>query len=203
VLHWQFRAITELHKKCQHTPNSWCFAGALARPPVQSNPTPHGSTGKENQHPLSSTTPSYFLDMFLYLSFSSVIGKEAGRQWKIVQEDVGCAGAIASFIALWCCNRGGKAAGWGTCHSTCHSLRPSCLHNMRPHSRVAILHKPEVTRSRVTESCDAISRGDQPNQAHIGGVCKVALLHAFTDQRNWQPLWTPWPWSCRLNRARI
>jgi hypothetical protein len=52
-----------------------------------------------------------FFNLFLYLSFFSAIGKEAGRWWEIVSEDVGCAGAIASFIAPWCNNRGGKAAG--------------------------------------------------------------------------------------------
>jgi hypothetical protein len=40
-----------------------------------------------------------FLDLFLYLSFFLAIGKEMGRWWEIVQEDIGCAGATASFIA--------------------------------------------------------------------------------------------------------
>jgi hypothetical protein len=71
----------------------------------------HGSEGKERQHTVSSTTPSYFLDLFLYLPFFSAIGKEAGRQWEIVREDVGCVGATTSFIAPQCSNRGGKAAG--------------------------------------------------------------------------------------------
>jgi hypothetical protein len=43
--------------------------------------------------------------------FFSVTGKEVGRRWEIMQEDVGCIGATASFIALWCTNRGGKVAG--------------------------------------------------------------------------------------------
>jgi hypothetical protein len=33
-----------------------------------------------------------FSYLFLYLSFFSPIGKEAGRRWEIVQEDVGCTG---------------------------------------------------------------------------------------------------------------
>jgi hypothetical protein len=37
----------------------------------------HGSKGKERRHPVSSTTPSWFLDLFLYLFFFSAIGKEA------------------------------------------------------------------------------------------------------------------------------
>jgi hypothetical protein len=51
-----------------------------------------GNPSKVNDSP-------YFLDLFLYLSFFSVVGKEAGRRWEIMQEDVGCVGAIASFIA--------------------------------------------------------------------------------------------------------
>jgi hypothetical protein len=31
------------------------------------------------------------------LSFS-VVGKEAGRRWEIVREDVGCVGATTNFI---------------------------------------------------------------------------------------------------------
>jgi hypothetical protein len=53
--------------------------------------------------------------LFLYLPFFSAIGKGAGRQWEIVWEDVGCVGATASFIAPWCNNRGGKAAGLCRC----------------------------------------------------------------------------------------
>jgi hypothetical protein len=30
-----------------------------------------------------------FLDLFLYLSFFSVVGKEVGRLWEIVREDIG------------------------------------------------------------------------------------------------------------------
>jgi hypothetical protein len=52
-----------------------------------------------------------FLDLFLYLSFFSAVGKDARRWWKIMREDVGCAGVTDSFIAPWCNNRGGKAAG--------------------------------------------------------------------------------------------
>jgi hypothetical protein len=48
--------------------------------------------------PVSSTTPFYFPDLFLYLPFFGVIGKVAGRRWEIVWEDVGCAGVTASFI---------------------------------------------------------------------------------------------------------
>jgi hypothetical protein len=48
------------------------------------------------------------------LSFSA-IRKETGRQWEIVWEDVGCVGATASFIAPWCNNQGGKAAGLHRC----------------------------------------------------------------------------------------
>jgi hypothetical protein len=70
-----------------------------------------GLEGKERQHLVSSTTPPYFLDLFLYLSFFSVIGKEAGRWWKILREDVGYEGATASFIAPRCNNLGGKATG--------------------------------------------------------------------------------------------
>jgi hypothetical protein len=72
---------------------------------------PHGSEGNERRHTVSSTTPSYFLDLFLYLSFFSAIGKEVGRWWEIVRKDVGCVGATTSFIALWCNNRGGKVTG--------------------------------------------------------------------------------------------
>jgi hypothetical protein len=68
----------------------------------------HGSEGKERQHPVSSINLSCFLDMFLYLSFFSrregggeTVGDRAG--------DVGCAGAIVSFIAPCCNNRGGEA----------------------------------------------------------------------------------------------
>jgi hypothetical protein len=181
---------------------TFCRCSCKTSSAVQPNP-PMDQKGRRDWHPLSSTTPSYFLDLFLSLSFSWVLGKEAGRQWEIVREDVGCAGAIASFIAPWCSNRGGKATRRGTCHSTCHGLHPSCLHSTIPHSWVAIPHKPEVIGSRVTESCDAISRGDQTDRAHIRGVCKAALRHAFTDQCNWQPLRTPWPQSWRLNCARI
>jgi hypothetical protein len=46
-----------------------------------------------------------FLDMFLYLSFFLAVGKEAGKQWDIVWEDVGCTGATTIFIAPWCSNR--------------------------------------------------------------------------------------------------
>jgi hypothetical protein len=53
----------------------------------------------------------FFLDLFLYLSIFSAVGKEAGRWWEIEQEDVGCIGASASFIAPWCSNRGGKVPG--------------------------------------------------------------------------------------------
>jgi hypothetical protein len=52
-----------------------------------------------------------FLDLFLYLSFFSAIGKEAGRRWEIVREDVSCEGVTTSFIALWCSNLGGKVVG--------------------------------------------------------------------------------------------
>jgi hypothetical protein len=52
-----------------------------------------------------------FSDLFLYLSFFSAVGNEAGRQWEIMWEDIGCVGATTSFIALRCNNRGGKAAG--------------------------------------------------------------------------------------------
>jgi hypothetical protein len=31
-----------------------------------------------------------------------------------MREDVGCAGVTGSFIALWCNNQGGKAAGLHT-----------------------------------------------------------------------------------------
>jgi hypothetical protein len=31
--------------------------------------------------------------------------------WEIMQEDVGYVGATTNFIAPWCNNRGGKAAG--------------------------------------------------------------------------------------------
>jgi hypothetical protein len=44
----------------------------------------HGSEGKERQHPVSSTTPSYFLDLFFYLSFFSAVGKEEERWWEIM-----------------------------------------------------------------------------------------------------------------------
>jgi hypothetical protein len=71
----------------------------------------HGSTGKEKQHPISSTTPSYFLDLFLYLSFFLAVGKEAGRRWEVMWEDEACGGAATSFIAPWCNNQGGEAAG--------------------------------------------------------------------------------------------
>jgi hypothetical protein len=37
--------------------------------------------------------------MFIYLSFITVVGKEAGRWWEIVRADVGLAGETASFIA--------------------------------------------------------------------------------------------------------
>jgi hypothetical protein len=91
----------------------------------------HGSKAKERRHPVSSTTPSYFLDLFLYLSFFSTIEKETGRWWEIVREDVGCAGATTSFIAPRCGHRGGKAAGLHR-HSktklTCHPTpRMTCL----------------------------------------------------------------------------
>jgi hypothetical protein len=52
-----------------------------------------------------------FSDIFLYLFFFSTVGKEAVRWWEIVREDVGCVGATAIFIALWCNNRGGKVGG--------------------------------------------------------------------------------------------
>jgi hypothetical protein len=48
----------------------------LLRGPTQLR---HGSEGKERQHPVSSITHFYFLDLFLYLSFISAIGKEVGR----------------------------------------------------------------------------------------------------------------------------
>jgi hypothetical protein len=60
------------------------------------------------------TTPSYFLDLVLYLSFFSAVVKEVGRWWEIVQEDVGCTGATASFIAPQCSNLGGKVTGLHT-----------------------------------------------------------------------------------------
>jgi hypothetical protein len=71
----------------------------------------HGSEGKERQHPVRSTTPSYFIDLFLELSFFSAVWKEAGRRWEITREDVGCAGVTASIIAPWHSNRGGKVVG--------------------------------------------------------------------------------------------
>jgi hypothetical protein len=49
----------------------------------------HGSEGKERQHPVSQQLP-LFLDLFLYLSFFNRVGKEVGRQWEIMREDVGC-----------------------------------------------------------------------------------------------------------------
>jgi hypothetical protein len=71
-----------------------------------------------------------------------------------------------------------------TRHSTCHGRRPSCLHSMGLHSRVAIPHKPEAIGSKAAESWDEIFGGDQTDRAHIGGVCEVALLHQLTDQHN-------------------
>jgi hypothetical protein len=41
----------------------------------------------------------FFRSICLFSSFVSVVGKEAGRQWEIVWEDVGCIGATANFIA--------------------------------------------------------------------------------------------------------
>jgi hypothetical protein len=63
------------------------------------------------QHLVGSTTPFYFLDLFLYLSFFLAVGKEAGRWWEITRKDIGCAGATTSFIAPRCSNQRGKEVG--------------------------------------------------------------------------------------------
>jgi hypothetical protein len=61
--------------------------------------------GEERRLPVSSTTPSYFFQIFFSIfSFFSAVGKEAKEQWDIVWEDVGCAGATAHFITQWCNN---------------------------------------------------------------------------------------------------
>jgi hypothetical protein len=41
---------------------------------------------------------------FSILSIFSAVVNEAGRQWEMVWEDVGCAGATANFIAPRCNN---------------------------------------------------------------------------------------------------
>jgi hypothetical protein len=46
----------------------------------------------------------------MYLSFFLAVGKEAGRWWEIVQEDVGGAGATTSFVDPRSNNQGDKAA---------------------------------------------------------------------------------------------
>jgi hypothetical protein len=73
---------------------------------------------------------SYFLDTFLYLSFFSAIGMEAGIRLEIVREDIGCTGVTTYFIALWCSNLGGKAAGLCMCckkGTVKTSLHATCL----------------------------------------------------------------------------
>jgi hypothetical protein len=44
------------------------------------------------------------------LKFRDITRKEAGRWWEIVWEDICCAGATTSFIALQCSNWGGQVA---------------------------------------------------------------------------------------------
>jgi hypothetical protein len=76
-----------------------------------SNLSPPWTRGEVDTTPHKlDNSPFYFLDLFLCLSFSSAIGKEAGRWLEIMQENVGCAGATARFIATWYSNQGGKAA---------------------------------------------------------------------------------------------
>jgi hypothetical protein len=67
----------------------------------------------------------------IFLSFFSAVGKDVQEQRDIMWEDVGSAGAIDCFIAPWCNNRGGKAAGLHrhskngfTRHLTPHTMRP-------------------------------------------------------------------------------
>jgi hypothetical protein len=46
----------------------------------------------------------FFRSVSPFPSFFLAIGKEAEGWWEIMREDVGCAGATASFIAMRCNN---------------------------------------------------------------------------------------------------
>jgi hypothetical protein len=74
------------------------------------NPREGGMTPRKLNNSLLFSR-SISLDPFLYLSFFSAVGKEAGRWWEIMWEDVGCAGPTTIFITLLSSNRGGKMAG--------------------------------------------------------------------------------------------
>jgi hypothetical protein len=93
----------------------------------------------ERRHPVSSITPSCFLDLFPYLSFFSAIGKEAGRQWEIMWEEVGCIGVTTSFIALRCNNRGGKVAGLHRRGKKAQYDAPSTLKDMATISKTGTM----------------------------------------------------------------
>jgi hypothetical protein len=79
---------------------------------MRGNSTPPWNRRERKMTPSKLNNSFLFFQICFSISFSfSVIGKEAEGWWEIVLEDIGGVGVTASFIAPWCNNRGGKAAG--------------------------------------------------------------------------------------------
>jgi hypothetical protein len=80
-----------------------------------------------------------FSDLFLYLSFFLAIGKEEGRWWEIVREDVGCVGSTASFIP---CGVIIEEAKWlGSTGSVKRHSKNELMHHSTPRMMHPLHHK--------------------------------------------------------------